>query len=137
PGKRYDRLLEAHTKWHLYLMEQSPLVRVTDIQAEPLTGRLVRIKTRVENVGQLPTYVTKQALIAKVAQPVRARIEVTDATLISGPAEVELGHLEASASDAADRSRSVEWVIQLEGENIVPAVTITSISQKGGNHTRR
>jgi hypothetical protein len=137
PGERYDRLLEAHTNWHLYLMEQSPLVRVTDVQAEPLGGRLVRVKTRIENLGQLPTYVTKQALIAKVAQPVRARIEVAGATLISGPAEVELGHLEGSASDAADRSRSAEWVIQLDGDNINPVVTITSISQKGGNDTSR
>ena len=94
PDDRYDRLLEAHTKWHLYLMEQAPLVRVTDARVEPLEGRLVRLKAMIENTGLLPTYLTKQALAAEIAQPVRVRIDLKNATLVSGGDQVELGHLE-------------------------------------------
>lgn len=137
PGEGYNKQLEAHTNWHLYLMEQSPLIRITNLQTEALTKKLVRVKANIENIGALPTYVTKQALIADVAQPVRVQIDVENATLISGTAELELGHLEGRGADAAERSRSVEWVVQLENDELDPAAVITAISQKGGNDVSR
>jgi hypothetical protein len=136
PGERYDRLLQAHTKWHLYLMEQTPLIRVNDIQVEHLDGSLVRLEANIENIGPLPTYLTQQALAAKIAQPVKARIELSNATLVSGQDEVELGHLEGSTSRTGARARRVEWLVRLNGDSKATAV-ITARSQKGGTDTRR
>jgi hypothetical protein len=136
PGERYDRLLQAHTKWHLYLMEQTPLIRVNDIQVEHLDGSLVRLEANIENIGPLPTYLTQQALAAKIAQPVQARIELSNATLVSGQDEVEVGHLEGSTSRTGARARRVEWLVRLNGDSKATAV-ITARSQKGGTDTRR
>jgi hypothetical protein len=137
PNDRYDRLLEAHTKWHLYLMEQTPLIRVTDAAVEQLEGRLVRLKANIENTGPLPTYLTKQALAAEIAQPVRARIDLENATLVSGEDEIELGHLEGSMSRTGKGSARVEWVARLNDGDAQATAVIKAISQKGGVDIKR
>ena len=118
-------------------MEQTPLVRVTDIKVEQLQGGLVRLQANIENTGHLPTYLTKQALAAEIAQQVRVRIDLENASLISGGEEVELGHLEGSTSRTGTRARRVEWVARPEGENVQASAVITAISQKGGTDTKR
>ncbi len=136
PDDRYYRLLQAHTKWHLYLIDQSPLVRVSDVTVEQLEGGLVLLKANIENTGPLPTYLSKQALAAEIAQPVRTRIDLKNATLVSGEVEIELGHLEGSMSRTGKRARRVEWVVKLNGD-VQPTVVITAMSQKGGTDTKR
>lgn len=136
PDDRYDRLLQAHTKWHLYLIDQSPLVRVSDATVEQLGGGLVLLQANIENTGPLPTYVSKQALAAEIAQPVRVRIELKNATLVSGGDEIDLGHLEGSMSRSGKRATQVQWVARLDGDDLQPTAVITAISQKGGTAVR-
>ncbi len=132
PGERYDRLLEAHTKWHLYLMEQSPLVRVTETTIEPLNGRLVRLRAHIENTGLLPTYLTQQALEIDIAQPVRAHIELNNAQLISTAAELQLGHLDGGLARSGERGAWVEWLAELNEGDAAASAVITAVSEKGG-----
>ncbi|MEJ8566461.1 M14 family metallopeptidase [Elongatibacter sediminis] len=136
PGERYDRLLEAHTNWHLYLIEQSPLVRVTETQVEALDGDLVRIRARIENTGLLPSYVTQQALDTGIAVPVRANIELHNAALLSGSASMEIGHLEGGSSRSGKRRAWVEWLAKTQAGNGTPMATVTAVSQKGGTDSR-
>ncbi len=129
PGPEYDAQLTNHTKWHLYLAGASPLIRIADVEATPLEDGLFRIRTRVENRGSLPSNVTEQALLGETARPVGASIVLENATLISGQASVDLGHIAARSS-----TEPVEWLVRVTGSEAT--AVIEAVSQKGGSDTR-
>ncbi len=129
PGPDYERLLENHTKWHLYLMMQSPLVRVSDVDVTALDEGFFRITAAIENQGFLPTYVTEQALRAETAETVKATISLQGADRVGGTEVVDLGHLPGSSS-----AKKVEWLVQTTSRN--PTAIIKVVSRKGGTHSR-
>ena len=55
-------------------MLQSSLLSVVDIESHPLESGYFRVKVRVQNEGNLPTYVTHYALDAGLAKTVKAVI---------------------------------------------------------------
>jgi hypothetical protein len=128
PGPDYERLLANHTKWHLYLVMQSPLVRIVEADVSALDGGYYRIEVLIGNEGFLPTYGTEQALLSKTAKTVEVRLSLEGAELVGGEAVVDLGHLPGHS--AAGRA---EWVVK--GDSGSRAI-IEAISQKGGVHTR-
>ena len=96
---------------------------------EPAPG-IRRLELTVENAGYLPTNVTKVAVDKDLIKPVKAEIKMPEGTsLVSGKAEVELGHLAGRSAlwenrwkDPAffaglpsDYARRVVWVVQGEG----------------------
>src|SRR5581483_4833477 len=77
----------------------------------------------VDNVGWLPTYVSKKALEKKVVREVVAEIELpAGATLEVGKARMEVGQLEgiaykgaslsAWAADTTAERVKIEWVVR-------------------------
>ena len=135
PGPGYDKLLAGHTQWHLFLMLQSPLLRVVDIESHPLASGFFRVKARVQNEGNLPTYVTHYALDTGLAKTVKAVIALEGADLVSGGEEVDLGHLNGRSSREGASAKDVEWVVEVTGREA--AVTIEAVSQKGGRDRAR
>jgi len=100
---------------------------------------VVKLAVTVENEGYLATNITRRALDARIAAPVRATIQLRDAVLVSGPARADLGHLRGSRDTpgdnrAADSRRSVEYVIRVTGPR--PAATVVVMSEKGGTSRR-
>lgn len=88
------------------------------------------VQVVVDNVGWLPTYISKKALEKKAVRAVVAEIEVPeDATIKSGKARVEVGQLEGRAykgpspygwaSDPTAHRAKVEWVIQAKAGSVV------------------
>ena len=68
PGPNFDRQLAAHTRWHLFLISQSPHVRLSDVTVKPATAGYATVTATVTNEGPLPSYVTKQAIIGEIAR---------------------------------------------------------------------
>jgi murein tripeptide amidase MpaA len=100
------------------------------LEVEEFSPGIRRLELTVENTGYLPTNVTRVAADRKLVKPVEAEIKVPEgASLISGRAEVELGHLAGRSAlwgnrwkDAAffdglpsDYARRVVWVVRGEG----------------------
>lgn len=125
PGEDYERLLDNHTEWHLYLMSVSPLVRIGNVETIPLEDGYYRIRAPVTNTGDLPTYVSRQAILGETAAPVTATLTLDGATLVGGEASVDLGHLSANSTSGA-----AEWLVRVSGSGAT--VMITAVSQKGG-----
>jgi hypothetical protein len=128
PGPDYEKLLAGHTQWHLFLMLQSPLVRLIDVEIHPLDSDYFRVSARVQNEGPLPTNVTHYALEAGLAKTVEARIVLEGAELLGGRNQIDLGHLKGYAA------RDVEWVVKATRS---AAVTVEAVSQKGGTDSKR
>jgi hypothetical protein len=107
----------------------SPLVRIAELDAEPLDDGFFRIRARIENRGGLPTHVSEQALLSEATKPVIASIMMHNATLVGGDTSVDLGHIPARSS-----TESVEWLVRaLDTE---ATVVIEAVSQKGGGDRR-
>ena len=94
----------------------------------------------VENLGFLPTHVSKQALKMNAVRPVRVEVELPEgATLASGKARQEIGQLEgrsnklgmssAWAISQTDNRGKAEWVIRAEAGS---TVKLTAKAERGG-----
>ncbi len=135
PGPKWEKLLDNHTKWHLYLMGQSPLVRITDVKATPLGGGYFNVEAHVKNVGVLPTNVTEQSIESGIAKTVKASITLEGATLAGGKDKIDLGHLSGSSSRAVATAKELGWVVKANGS--LSTVTIQVVSQKGGTDKKK
>jgi murein tripeptide amidase MpaA len=100
------------------------------LEVEELSPGIRRIELDVENAGYLPTNVTRVALDKKLVKPVEAEIKMPEgASLVSGKAEVELGHLTGRSALWGNRwknpaffnglpseyARRVVWIVRGEG----------------------
>jgi hypothetical protein len=133
PGPQYEKLLANHTKWHLFLIQQAPLVRIANVAVSGGENGYFTVTADIVNRGALPTNVTEQALKAEIATPVLAKASVTGGTLVSQTATVTLGHLPAR-SGAGPGSGRASWVVRAGAS--ASSVTIEAISEKGGTHSR-
>jgi hypothetical protein len=131
PSPDYQKLLDGHSRWILYLASQSPLVRVTDAQARQ-EGSEFKITAQVRNVGPLPTNVTQQAVESNMAKTVKARLTLKGASLVGGSETIDLGHLPGNASNA---TRRLEWRVKPLAAGEATA-TVEVVSEKGGKHAR-
>lgn len=124
--------IEMYVPWMLWLAETSPRVVIRDSQLTPLDkGKLFRLAISVENEGHLPTNITKRAVEAQFAAPVRASINLFDAELVTGSPRTDLGHLTGRRDGEISTSRAeVVYVIRATGNN--PRAVVTIISEKGG-----
>ncbi|MCX7804162.1 MAG: M14 family metallopeptidase [Planctomycetota bacterium] len=100
--------------WHkasefiLELAGHAPRIEMRDAVAEPLGGRLFRIRCRVSNSGGLPTYVTRMAASFSHLKGVTAELDIgRDAERVCGATRIELGHLQARSG-----GRLLEWVVR-------------------------
>lgn len=133
PGPQYERLLANHTTWHLFLIAQAPLVRITSLTPSGGENGYFTITADIANEGPLPTNVTEQALTAGLAKAVRATIAIEGGSLVGGPATVTLGHLAGKGSSPRSQARAT-WVVRANAAGAT--VTVEAVSEKGGTHSR-
>ena len=113
--------------WHALI---SPELVLSSAKATPLSDGAYLVQLVVDNVGWLPTYVTKKALEKKVVRAVVVEIELPEgATLKSGKARQEVGQLEGKAykgvspygwsADATTERAKVEWIVTAQAGTVV------------------
>jgi hypothetical protein len=105
----------------------SPCLRVRHQGVVDLGGGSWRVEVGVANAGWLPTYVSARAKKLNLVLPIVAELVGDGATVIGGPARLQLGQLEgASASrftwpnDASQDRVLASWTVQAE-----PGTTVT------------
>jgi hypothetical protein len=123
--------IELYVPWMLWLAETSPRVVIKDASVKWIDKNLAKITVKVQNEGFLSTNISKRAIEANIASPVRALIELKDAELVSGKPRTDLGHLTGRRDENNLTSQAeVEYVVKVSGPD--PVVTITTQSEKGG-----
>ncbi len=121
PLELLEAELEAFPQWLVWNALISPKLGLREAEAVALGGGAYRVRLVVENVGWLPTYVTKKALERKLRGLV-CEIELPrGARLETGKIREDLGQLEgraykealvdASSEGTQDRLK-VEWVVR-------------------------
>jgi murein tripeptide amidase MpaA len=129
PPKFLEAECEKLTRFALSHAQAAPHLEA-HLEAEELSPGLRRLELTVENTGYLPTNVTRIAADKKLVKPVEAEITLSEgASLVSGEAEVELGHLAGRSTLLGNRwknpaffeglpsdyARRVVWVVRGEG----------------------
>jgi hypothetical protein len=130
PGNTYEEYLDRHTQWNLYLVSQAPLIRIARLSAESEGSGFYKINLSVRNKGQLPTNVSRQAVINKTAKPVRAELSLGGARLVMGKKTLSLGHI------PADDIHNCEWMIKKTGTQDTE-VMVRVFSEKGGTDLKK
>jgi hypothetical protein len=106
---------------------------------------MYKIEAIVENLGYLPTYVTRRAIDAEVVTPVMAELALGErAELVSGKRQQDLDHLSGRSERGMNYSRfidwhkaakKVEWVVRVKGEDGAE-LTVRVLSQRAGRDAR-
>ena len=129
PPKFLEAECEKLTRFALSHASTAPRLQA-QLEVEELSPGIRRLELTVENTGYLPTNVTKIAVDKNLVKPVKAAIKMPEGTsLVSGKAEVELGHLTGRSALWENRWRDpaffaglpsdyacrVVWVVRGEG----------------------
>lgn len=132
-----EELLEAecalHVPWMLWLAEGSPKIEMSRPKVESLGDGAFAVSIEIENVGYLPTHMTRRGLESRVVKPVVATIELENATLIEGEGRQVIGHLAGSyplEGGASENSGSARWVIKTASPQA--KFHVVTISDTGG-----
>jgi len=132
PGPIFEDFLKKHTKWNLYLVSMSPLVKITDTKVTSYGSGFYKVEAWIQNQGFLPTNVTQQAIENETAKTVKACLSLDGAELIMSKEKIDLGHLEGNHSLPV----KAEWMVKAKGYS-KPEVTIKAVSERGGTDTKK
>jgi len=119
PAAFLPELCEKHCLFTIAHALMSPRLGLRRLVVQPQGGDVYRVVALLENSGFLPTYTSKKGLERKVARPIEVVLTLpAGATLVTGEARQEIGHLEGRANKAfgggsgTDYLRKVEWVVR-------------------------
>ena len=125
--------------WFTEMAMVSPIVSIKDAKATSLGGGLFRVDLVVENGGYMPTNITKRAIVAELAKPVRVSLKLMGASFVDGQATVSLGNIPGrrgiSAASPRQNVATASWIVK--GATPAAEVEIEVVSEKGGTERRK
>lgn len=135
PPEFLEKEVALFPKWLVWHALISPKLELHDASVKPLGENAYRVRVVVENVGWLPTYVTKKAVEKKMTRGVIVEIELPNgAKLETGKAREEIGQLEGRAykeatvtvwnADPTDNRAKGEWTV-----NALPGTVISIVAR--------
>ena len=132
---------ENDTRFNIRFALAAPKLVIESLKAEQLKTGLYKVTAEVGNIGYLPTNVSEQAKILKVAKPVEVTIEGGE--LFSGKACEKIGDVEGysatdtgihfygniSTSKSAKAKKKISWVVSAKKGT---TVTVCAKNPKAG-----
>jgi len=123
PPEFLEKELALFPPWLVWCALISPKLELHDASAKALGENTYRVRAVVQNVGWLPTYVTKKALEKKLLRGVIVEVELpAGATLETGKAREDIGQLEGRAykdatvtvwnADPTEDRAKIEWTVK-------------------------
>lgn len=93
PAGYLEQEVEKNTNFCLRMAQTLPRLSVQSLTAEAQAEGVYKVTALVRNAGYLPTFICNSAKKLKVDKPLHVSLE-TEAELLSGKAEDDIGHLE-------------------------------------------
>ena len=120
PEKFIEKEVAPFVDWFLWSALISPLLAQRKLTVYPLGGDNYHVRLVLENIGYLPTYVTKKAIERQI-RGIICEIELPEgATLVEGELRQDCGQLEGYAykdaflnpkQDSTNERVRIDWVI--------------------------
>jgi murein tripeptide amidase MpaA len=132
PFELLEKEVSKFPRWFTWQALISPKLELREVSSKRICKETYKVRLVVENVGWLPTYVTKKALEKQVVRGVICEIEIPEgASLETGLLREEAGQLEgrayktASVSDFTESTLErlkMEWIIHAPNGGAVKLV---------------
>ena len=122
--------IERNVRWVLTFAAKTPRVAIQNATVAP-TGDTQRIEASVANIGWMATATDQAAEVLDIAKPVRVRLELVNAELVSGDAVISLGVLPGTRGGVAE-ARAVAWTVRVGDDKQPARATIVVESEKAG-----
>jgi len=130
PPNKLEAEIAPLADWAIWHALISPEICLTSATATKLGDGAYLVQMVIDNVGWLPTYVTKKALEKKAVRALVVEIELPEgATLKSGKARQEAGQLEGKAykgvspygwsADPTTERAKIEWIVTADAGTTV------------------
>jgi hypothetical protein len=144
PGHMLEEICHKNTLFCLEHAAASPRIRVRGSQVEKIGtaldgSSLFKIHAVIGNDGYLPSHLTDTAIGKKVAQTVKATLQLEKAELVMGDTVADMGHLAGRngrkyqwspwGEKWSRTAKPVEWLIKAKRG---AKVNISVTSEKGG-----
>ena len=126
--------LDRNVRWVLTFAEKTPQIAIRGATVTP-SGTGHRVEASVVNVGWMATATVHATEELGIAQPVRVRLELENAELVSGDPVVSLGVLPGTRGGAPD-AHTVGWTVRMSDDSRPARATIVVESEKAGTVRR-
>jgi hypothetical protein len=127
--------LEQNVKWVLTFADKTPQVAILEASAAAVEGGAdARITAQVANVGWMATATAHARDALRTAVPVRARLELENATVVTAPV-IDLGVLPGTGGGRRE-VKDVSWTVRVTDPTRPAHVTIVVSSEKAGTVRR-
>ncbi len=121
PPDRLRDEVAPHAAFAVVQALAAPCLRVRHQRVVDLGGGTWRVEVGIANTGWLPTSVSARAQKENQVLPIVAELQGTGATVVGGPARVQLGQLEGRAATRFSRGHDgtpdrvlATWVVRAE-----------------------
>lgn len=142
PEQILEDIAKKHCDYSIKLSATLPRIEIQETHCEKLGTDMYRLSAMIGNAGYLPTYLTDQALFARVDDPVSVSLTAEgEFELIEGKEVANIGHLEGRSKrnslwsqwikEWKPSAKKVSWVIRYKGEKL----TISAGNKKSGIET--
>lgn len=139
PEQILEDIAKKHCDYSIKLSATLPRIEIQEAHCEKLGTDIYRLSAMIGNAGYLPTYLTDQALFARVDDPVSVSLTAEgEFELIEGKEVANIGHLEGRSKrnslwsqwikEWKPSAKKVSWVIRYKGEKL----TISAGNKKSG-----
>ena len=128
--------VDRNVRWVLTFAEKTPRVAIQDARVRAGgTDGVFDLDVTIANVGWIATATAQAADVLGIAKPVRAWVELGDASLVAGQEVVSLGVLPGTGG-CAPATRTVSWSVRVEDASRSATVTVVVASEKAGTIRR-
>lgn len=133
PPHLLEKEIAPLSDWAIFHALISPELKLHSATVEPIGDGAYTVRVVIDNIGWLPTYVTKKALEKKVSRALVGEIELPEgATLQSGKSRMEFGQLEGKCykapapygwtADTSSERAKLEWIVSGTPGQVVKVV---------------
>ncbi len=123
PPHLLEKEIAPLSDWAIFHALISPELKMQSAVAESIGEGAYLIRVVIDNIGWLPTYISKKALEKKVARPLVAEIELPEGVILqSGKIRMEIGQLEGRCykapapygwtADTTSERAKLEWIVK-------------------------
>ena len=124
--------VDRNVRWVLTFAEKTPQVAIVEADASPVgSGGAIEVRATVANVGWMATATAQASGVLGTSQPVRAWLELENATIVDG-VPVATWDVLPGTRGGAPTSRSVRWSVRALDPSRSVAVTVVVRSEKAG-----
>lgn len=126
--------LERNFLWVLSFARRLPRVEIVELTTRA-DDDIIEIEATVANTGWMPTATAHATEVLGIARPVRVSLQLTNAELVDGQLEVDLGVL-PGARETGPVAQTIRWRVKPLAPGKAARAVVTVRSEKAGTMRR-